>query len=227
MTQWERFIDTFFKWDVMVQYLPAIGRCFVVTCELAVLVVICGISLGLILALIRSYQIKIINYSIICLVDILRSLPPLVLILLFYFGLPNVGLNFSGFMVVILVLSFVLGSFAEEIFWAGITSIHKGQWEASRSTGLGYSQTLIYVILPQAIRMTIPPLTNRTIAITKNTALGMVVGVGEILNQATTAQSFSSNASPLMMGAIAYVLLFVPIVYLGRRIETRFAWKKN
>jgi polar amino acid transport system permease protein len=75
--------------------------------------------------------------------------------------------------------------------------------------------------------MTIPPLTNRTIAITKNTALGMVVGVGEILNQATIAQSFSSNASPLMMGAIAYVLLFVPIVYLGRRIETRFAWKKN
>lgn len=227
MTQWERFIDTFFKWDVIVQYLPAIGRGFVVTCELAVLVVICGISLGLILALIRSYQIKIINYSIICLVDILRSLPPLVLIILFYFGLPNVGLNFSGFMVVILVLSFVLGSFAEEIFWAGITSIHKGQWEASRSTGLGYSQTLIYVILPQAIRMTIPPLTNRTIAITKNTALGMVVGVGEILNQATIAQSFSSNASPLMMGAIAYVLLFVPIVYLGRRIETRFAWKKN
>jgi polar amino acid transport system permease protein len=227
MTQWERFTDTFFKWDVMVQYLPAIGRGFVVTCELAVLVVICGISLGLILALIRSYQIKIINYSIICLVDILRSLPPLVLIILFYFGLPNVGLNFSGFMVVILVLSFVLGSFAEEIFWAGITSIHKGQWEASRSTGLGYSQTLIYVILPQAIRMTIPPLTNRTIAITKNTALGMVVGVGEILNQATIAQSFSSNASPLMMGAIAYVLLFVPIVYLGRRIETRFAWKKN
>ena len=227
MTQWERFIDTFFKWDVMVQYLPAIGRGFVVTCELAVLVFICGISLGLILALIRSYQIKIINYSIICLVDILRSLPPLVLIILFYFGLPNVGLNFSGFMVVILVLSFVLGSFAEEIFWAGITSIHKGQWEASRSTGLGYSQTLIYVILPQAIRMTIPPLTNRTIAITKNTALGMVVGVGEILNQATIAQSFSSNASPLMMGAIAYVLLFVPIVYLGRRIETRFAWKKN
>ena len=227
MTQWERFIDTFFKWDVIVQYLPAIGRGFVVTCELAVLVVICGISLGLILALIRSYQIKIINYSIICLVDILRSLPPLVLIILFYFGLPNVGLNFSGFMVVILVLSFVLGSFAEEIFWAGITSIHKGQWEASRSTGLGYSQTLIYVILPQAIRMTIPPLTNRTIAITKNTALGMVVGVGEILNQATIAQSFTSNAAPLMMGAIADVLLFVPIVYLGRRIETRFAWKKN
>ena len=74
--------------------------------------------------------------------------------------------------------------------------------------------------------MTIPPLTNRTIAITKNTALGMVVGVGEILNEATTAQSFSGNASPLMVGAIAYVLLFVPVVYAGRWIENRFAWKR-
>jgi len=82
------------------------------------------------------------------------------------------------------------------------------------------------VVFPQAVRMTIPPLTNRTIAITKNTALGMVVGVGEILNEATTAQSFSGNASPLMMGAIAYVLIFVPVVYAGRWIENRFAWKR-
>lgn len=226
MTQWERFLDTFFKWDVMVQYLPAIGKGFIVTCELAILVVICGLTLGLLLAVLRAYQIKIVNFSIICVVDILRALPPLVLILLFYFGLPNVGWNLSGFMVVFLVLTFILAAFAEEIFWAGITSVQQGQWEAARSTGLGYAQTLRYVVLPQAIRMTIPPLTNRTIAITKNTALGTVVGVGEILNQATTAQSFSSNASPLMLGAIAYLLLFIPVVYMGRWIETRFAWKK-
>lgn len=226
MTQWERFLDTFFKWDVMVQYLPAIGKGFIVTCQLAILVVICGLALGLTLAVIRAYQIKIINFSIICVVDILRALPPLVLILLFYFGLPNVGLNLSGFMVIFLVLTFVLAAFSEEIFWAGITSVPPGQWEAARSTGLGYAQALGYVVLPQAIRMTIPPLTNRTIAITKNTALGTVVGVGEILNQATTAQSFSSNASPLMLGAIAYLLLFIPVVYMGRWIETRFAWKK-
>ena len=71
-----------------------------------------------------------------------------------------------------------------------------------------------------------PPITNRTIAITKNTALGMVIGVGEILNQATTAQSFSGNATPLMMGAIAYVLLFIPVVVLGRLLETRFKWRR-
>jgi len=225
MSSWERFLETFFNRDIIIQYLPDIASGFLVTVELAVLVVLTGIALGLLLAMVRAYQIRPINFVIICTVDVLRSLPPLVLILLFYFGLPNVGVSLSGFMVVWLVLAVVLAAFAEEIFWAGITSIKKGQWEAARSTGLGMTQTLIYVVLPQAIRMTIPPLTNRTIAITKNTALGTVVGVGEILNQATTAQSFSSNASPLMIGAIAYVLLFVPVVVAGRWIEIRFAWK--
>ena len=123
-------------------------------------------------------------------------------------------------------LTLVLAAFAEEIFWAGILSVRKGQWEAARSTGLGFSETLAYIIIPQAVRMTVAPLTNRTIAITKNTALGTVIGVSEILNQATTAQSFSGSATPLMMGAIAYIVLFIPIVALGRWIETRFAWRR-
>jgi polar amino acid transport system permease protein len=81
-------------------------------------------------------------------------------------------------------------------------------------------------VLPQAVRLTVPPLTNRTIAITKNTALGTVIGVPEILNQATTAESFSLNATPLMMGAIAYLVLFIPVVMFGRYLETRFAWRR-
>jgi polar amino acid transport system permease protein len=117
-------------------------------------------------------------------------------------------------------------AFSEEIFWAGITSIPKGQWEAARSTGLGFGQTMRYVVLPQALRITVPPLTNRTIAITKGTALGSVVGVAEILSQASSAVSFSSNPSPLTLGAAAYLVLFLPVVLLGRWIETRFAWKR-
>jgi polar amino acid transport system permease protein len=104
--------------------------------------------------------------------------------------------------------------------------VRKGQWDAARSTGLSYAKTLLHVVLPQAVRLTVPPLTNRTIAITKNTALGTVIGVPEILNQATTAESFSFNATPLMMGAIAYLVLFVPVVIAGRYVETRFAWRR-
>jgi polar amino acid transport system permease protein len=226
MTAWERFLDTFFKPEMIQRYWPDILKGVGVTLEIAAAVVVTGLLLGLALACLRAYRIKPLSALIVVFVDIFRALPPLVAILLIYFGLPNVGINLPSFAVLWLVLSFVLAAFAEEIFWAGITATPKGQWEAARSTGLSFSQTLFDVILPQAIRIGIPPLTNRTIAITKNTALGTVIGVGEILNQATTAQSFSGNATPLMMGAIAYILLFVPIVSLGRWIETRFAWRR-
>jgi polar amino acid transport system permease protein len=226
MDAWHRFVETFFNPAVIERYLPAILKGVVVTIEIAAAVVVTGILLGLLLAVVRSFRILPVNALIVVFVDVFRALPPLVLVLLVYFGLPNVGVNLPSFAVLWLVLALVLAAFAEEIFWAGILSIPKGQWEAARSTGLSFLGTLAYVVLPQAIRLTVPPLTNRTIAITKNTALGTVIGVGEILNQATTAQSFSGNATPLMMGAIAYVILFIPVVVLGRFLETRFAWRR-
>jgi len=198
----------------------------VVTIEIAAAVVVAGILFGLALAIVRAFRVLAVNALIVVFVDVFRALPPLVLILLVYFALPNIGISLPSFAVLWLVLALVLAAFAEEIFWAGILSIPKGQWEAARSTGLSFLGTLAYIVLPQAIRLTVPPLTNRTIAITKNTALGTVIGVGEILNQATTAQSFSGNATPLMMGAIAYVILFIPVVVLGRFLETRFAWRR-
>ena len=220
------FLETFFKPNIIAQYLPSILQGVVTTIEIALAVVITGLALGLALAVMRSFQIRPLNALIVIFVDVFRALPPLVAILLIYFGFPSIGISLPSFVVLWLVLSFVLAAFAEEIFWAGITSTPKGQWEAARSTGLTFSITLAHVVLPQAIRLGVPPLTNRTIAITKNTALGTVIGVGEILNQATTAQSFTGNATPLMMGAIAYIALFVPVVVLGRLIETRFAWRR-
>ena len=88
------------------------------------------------------------------------------------------------------------------------------------------TQRLRHVVLPQAMRIAVPPLTNRTIAITKGTALGTVVAVTEILGQASSAMSNSYNPSPLMMGAAAYLVLFFPVVLFGRWVETRFAWKR-
>ena len=226
MGAWSSFLDVFFNWRLIERYYPDILKGSVVTIEIAVAVVVTGILFGLALAIVRAFRVLTFNTLIVIFVDMFRALPPLVLILLVYFGLPNIGINLPSFAVLWLVLALVLAAFAEEIFWAGILSIPKGQWEAARSTGLSFLRTLIYIVLPQAIRLTVPPLTNRTIAITKNTALGTVIGVGEILNQATSAQSFSGNATPLMMGALAYLILFVPVVALGRFLETRFGWRR-
>ncbi|WP_099824007.1 amino acid ABC transporter permease [Oceaniglobus indicus] len=219
----EQFLDTFLNPVVLAKYTPAILQGTMVTVILSVLIVLCGIGLGAGLACIRAYRVRLISFVIVIFADVLRALPPLVVILLMFFGLPNVGILLSASVVLFIVLTLVLAAFAEEIVWAGITATPKGQWEAARSTGLTFTQTLFHVVLPQAMRMVIPPLTNRAIAITKMTALGMVIGVPDILGQATTAQSFSANASPLTLAAIAYVVLFLPFVIASRWLESRFA----
>jgi polar amino acid transport system permease protein len=226
LTGWERFADTFFNARVLAKYWPDILAGLFVTVDLALLIITTGLACGLALALLRSVGVRVLNWAIIFVVDLFRALPPLVIIVLIYFGLPSLDVTPSGFVSTWLSLSLVLMAFSEEIFWAGLTAVARGQWEAARSTGLGFGQTLAYVVLPQALRITIPPLTNRTIAITKGTALGSVVAVSEILGQASSAVSNSYNPSPLTLGAAAYVLLFLPVVVLGRWIEKRYAWKR-
>ena len=170
MGAWSRFLDTFFNWEVIERYFPAIMKGVVVTIEIAAAVVVTGTLLGLALAIMRTFRLLAVNALIVVFVDIFRALPPLVLVLLVYFGLPNIGINLPSFAVLWLVLALVLAAFAEEIFWAGILSIPKGQWEAARCTGLGFLGTLAYVVMPQAIRLTVPPLTAVAVAFLLNTS---------------------------------------------------------
>ncbi|SEH26784.1 amino acid ABC transporter permease [Rhizobium sp. NFR12] len=223
----DRFLETFFNPVVMAQYTPDIIAGIWVTLQIAAAVIVAGILAGLALACLRSYGVRTLNFFIICYADIFRALPPLVVILILYFGFPSIGIQLSGPMVLFLVLAATLAAFAEEIFWAGFSSVEKGQWEAGIATGLGFTRTLAYVALPQAVRLAIPPLVNRVLAITKMTALGSAIGVSEILSSATTAQSFSGSATPLTMSVVAYLVIFLPMVVFARWLESRTAWKKR
>jgi polar amino acid transport system permease protein len=223
----DRFLETFFNPVVMAKYTPDIIAGIWVTLQIASAVIVAGILAGLALACLRSYGVKTLNFFIICYADIFRALPPLVVILILYFGFPSIGIQLSGPMVLFLVLAATLAAFAEEIFWAGFSSVEKGQWEAGIATGLGFTRTLAYVALPQAVRLAIPPLVNRVLAITKMTALGSAIGVSEILSSATTAQSFSGSATPLTMSVVAYLVIFLPMVVFARWLESRTAWNKR
>ena len=219
-------IDTFFNLAVMRQYLPKVIDGMGVTVALAAAVVASGLLLGTVLALLRSLRLKPLNVLIVVFADVFRAVPALVILILIYFGLPAVGLRLSGFASAWIGLSLVLAAFAEEVVWAGILSVPRGQWEAARATGLSFAQGMRLVVLPQALRLTVAPLTSRAIVITKNTALASVLAVGEILYQAQAGYAFSYNPSPLTLGAIAYLILFIPLVWFGRWVEGRFAWKR-
>jgi polar amino acid transport system permease protein len=117
------------------------------------------------------------------------------------------------------VLAAVLASFTEELLWAGLGAIARGQYEAARSTGLTFLQMMRYVVLPQAFRLILAPLTSRIIATTKNTALASVVAVPELLSQANAAQGYSGNASPLTVASIGYLVILLPMVIVARWLE--------
>lgn len=221
-----RLVFSFFNADVASRYWQDIVYGMWVTTYLALAVVVAGLGLGLGLALVRAFQFKPANVLIVIFADAFRALPPLVVIIVLFFAFPYVNLAMSAFTATWLALALVLAAFAEEIFWAGILSVPKGQTEAARSTGMSRAQALVYVVLPQAVRLTIPPLTNRMIAITKNTALGSVVAVHEIIYHASSGASEAGNPTPLTLGALAYLVLFLPVVIASRWIETRFAWKR-
>ncbi len=226
MTGLDRFVFSFLNVEVAARYWVSIAEGFLVTTYLGVAVIAVGIPLGLVLAALRSFRIRPVNVLVVVFADVFRALPPLMVIIILFFAFPYLDLSMSAFTATWVALTLVLAAFAEEIFWAGILAVPLGQQEASRALGLRHHQTLRLVVLPQAVRLAIPPLTNRAIAITKGTALGSVVALHEILNQASSGASESGNATPMMLGAAAYLILFVPFVALGRWVETRFAWKR-
>lgn len=215
----------FFNREVAERAFPYLVRGLLLTLEMAVYIVISGLALGIILASFRAYQIRPLNAAIMTFVDVFRALPPLVVIVVVFFALPYAGIQISPFMSTVITLALIVAATSEEIFWSGITSVPGGQWQAGRASGLGFGATLVFIVIPQAVRMTIAPVTNKTISITKHTALGSVVSVEELLAQATQQQGILANPTPLTMGAIGFLIVFAPLVQLSRWIERRYSWQ--
>lgn len=218
----EKISYYFFNFELIRPYLPQLWNGFLLTLGMAVATVISGIALGFALAIVRAYRIKAINALILVFVDIFRAIPQLVVIVVVYFALPAIGITLSPVVATVAGLALILAAYAEEIFWGGMGAIARGQWEAARSTGMGFSQALAFVILPQVLRNSIAPLTNRAIGITKGTALGSVIAVPELLNVASSVQSAIANPTPMMVSAVLFCLIFLPLVRLTRWLEARF-----
>ncbi len=221
----EGFLATFFNADVAVRYLPDILAGAAITIGLGLAVTVSGLALGPGLAVLRALQRPWLSVPIVIFADIMRAIPPLVLIIVFFFAFPLIGFAMSAFTATWLSLTLVLAAYAEESIWGGILSLPRGQAEAARATGLSWWQTMTAVILPQAFRIATAPLTNRVIAVAKNVALGSVVALSDVLNNAQSATSTAGNPTPLTMAAAAYLVIFIPAMLFARRLEARMQWR--
>ena len=219
--------DTFLNAEIMRRSLPMLLQGLWITLQLGAASIVAGLGLGLGLAMMRLYAVAPVRLITRVYIDVFRSIPLLVLLIIVYYALPCVGVRLSPFLSAMTALTLVSGAYTAEIFRAGIEAIPKGQFEASAALGLSGPQTMKEVILPQAVKIVIPPLTNNSINVVKDTALASVVAMPDLLKQATQAQALAANPTPLIVAAAIYVAFLWPLVAAVSRMERRFAARRR
>jgi len=220
----ESLIQNFFNLDVYAAVFPYLLRGLWTTVWLSALVIPLGAAAGLALALgLTQSASRAVRWGIVGYIDFFRAFPPLVLLILIYFGGPFLGVELGK--VTAVALAFVLNnaSYYAEVFRAGLEGVVKGQMEAARSTGLTRAQALRHVVVPQAVKNVLPDLVGNSIEIVKLTSIASVVAIPELLRAARDAQSLVFNPSPVMLAAFMYLALLWPLTRWLGRLEHRRA----
>ena len=213
----------FFNLAIMERALPLLLMGLRQTIVICLMVIPLGLAGGLAFALLSRASLSPVRWAAVVAIDFFRAVPPLVLLIFVYSGLPFAGLRPSPFAAVGIAFLLNTSSYYGEIYRAGIESIGLGQWDAARSTGLTLCQTLAYVVLPQAMRNVLPDLVSNTVEVVKLTSIASVVALPELLYSADMARSVTFNSSPLVLAAAIYLIMLWPIVRLVSRLERRIA----
>lgn len=217
----QALLDQFFNVAIVLQAWPILIAGLWMTVKLCLVVIPLGLAGGLLVALLSTSKPRWLRWSVIPLIDFFRAVPPLVLLIFIYSGLPFAGVRLSPFVAVALAFFLNNSSYYGEIYRAGIESVGRGQWEAARSTGLGVMQAMAYVVIPQAVRNVLPDLVSNTIEVVKLTSIASVVALPELLYAADMARSITFNATPIVMAAALYLVILWPVVRLLSRLEHR------
>lgn len=215
--------ETFLNWKVFVDTLPLLLIGLWITVGLGVAAIVLGAAGGLLLALLRLYAPPPVRFLAIVYINVFRAIPLLVLLIVIYYALPFIGLRLTSFTSATMALSLVSAAYSAEILRAGIEGVPRGQSEAARALGLSKIRQMTDVILPQAIKLVIPPLTSNAINVMKDTSLASVVAMPDLLKQATQAQALAANPTPLISAAFIYLVLLLPFVHLVGIAEVKLA----
>ena len=215
-------IETFFNHEVLWSSLPALLRGFWNTLLLGIMSIAVGVPAGMVVGIIRLYAPKPVRLLMIAYIDIMRAMPVLVMLILIYYALPFLGIRLSSWASAVLAFSIVMAAYSAEVFRSGIEGVPRGQFEAAAALGLPFMLTLRKVVLPQAIRIVIPPTTSNCVSMFKDTSLASTVALPELLKEATNAQALYANPSPLIGAALVYIIFLWPMVRLVSMLEKRY-----
>ena len=194
-------------WNIITHYFPFLLSGALLTLKISVLSLVLGLAFGLTAALCKLAQNPLLRWPAIFYVWLIRSTPLLVQLFIIYFGFPQIGIDLGPFFSGVLGLALNVGAYNAETIRGGIISIAKGQTEAARSLGMSSPLAMRRIILPQALRIIIPPLGNNFVILIKDTSLVSTITVVELT--LTAQRLIASTYKPFEMYVMAAVLYAV------------------
>lgn len=209
----------FFDVKLAIENLPLILSGLPMTIYVSLISMGIGMVLGLFISLARQSANKLLQIPARIYISFMRGTPMLVFLFLIYFGLPAAGIEFTAFQSALIGFGLNSAAYIAEVNRAALSSVEYGQWEASYSLGLGYRDTLLGVILPQATRIAIPPLTNIFLDLVKATSLAAVITVPELFQKTQIAAGRSYDTMTMY---ILVALIYWPLCSLIAFIQDRF-----
>jgi len=231
LADWGRIGDAFFDVDVIRELFPEI---ITIALKNTVLYTLCafafGLLLGLVIALMRLSPVAAYRALAIVYIEFFRGIPALLVLIGFGYGIPialNTELPGGILGTITVALGLVAAAYMAETFRAGIQAVPKGQVEAARSLGMSHSRAMVSIVIPQAFRIILPPLTNELILLTKDSSLVYLLGVTlptrELAKFGRDSLNQYVSMTPILIAGLAYLIITVPLGYLVRRLEAQQA----
>ena len=220
-TDWDLMRRQFFNFEKMRPCWKVLFDALGVTLKIGFSCFLLVPIIGFVFGLLRSFNNPIFNFFISVYVTVFRSFPDTVLIVLVYFALPYIGIKFESTTAVIVALTLLYSAYATEIFRSGISAVSKVQREAAAALGMTSLQTMLHVVMPQAIRIVIPPLTSLLVGILKSTSIASIAAVPELMTRAKQLMGTTASATPLIAVSVIYFFIITPLVIFSMTMEKK------
>ncbi len=211
-----------FKWEALFKDFNIFLEGFLTTLEVSILGLILALMLGIIFGVLSTSKIKIFKIINRIYVEVIQNTPLVIQVFFLFNGLPYIKVVLPVFLIGILGVGVYHGAYISEVVRTGITSIPKGQFEAAKSQGFSHTQTMRYIILPQTIKIIIPPLANQLVNLIKNTSVLAMIAGGDLMYTADSWSSANMYYGPayVITGALYFIMCY-PLAMISRKIELR------
>ena len=212
--------------DYILGILPSLLAGTVVTLQMFLATIVLALPLGLLLALARISRFRVLRSTVGVYIWLFRGTPLMLQLLFIYFGLPflpYIGVRLPDFPAALLAFVLNYAAYFAEIFRAGIQSIDRGQYEGARVLGMTYMQTMRRIVLPQVIKRVLPPVSNETITLVKDTSLIYVLAMNDLLRTTRALVQRDFNTTPFIVAAVFYLLMTLALTWMFQKLEQKYA----